>query len=555
MSVKFSNNAFGTLSAGITNSATSITLSSGQGARFPSLSTGEYFYATLIDTSNNLEVIKVTARSSDVLTATRAQESTTARAFAIGDRVELRVTAQGLTDAANPYDKDTSSTGSFALPSGTTAQQPTAADTEGHIRYDTDDNVVYFSNGTNWLKISAVLSTLSSVTGVLYAGFTSTLTLTGKGFQTSNLVVNFTQSSDSIDEDVTVTPASDTSATVTVPAAVYNNVTAGNVVTITVTNSDGIESAGQTITAVALPSGGTVTTSGSTRTHKFTSSGSFVNTVNNLSLDVLIVGGGGAGGASLSGGGGGGGVGYATGLSKNAGTYTITVGAGGAGPNSTNVPGGNGGSSSAFGQTITGGSGAPSRYSSVPGNSSANGGGGSNGTNTRTGSDGTKPTAISGFTTYGGFDGGDVASGAVGSNNYPGAGGAGAGGNGESRSSSSSAGGNGGNGVQNNILGTNYYWAGGGGGSSYTGSNGGGNGGLGGGGGGSCNTGTAGTGGGSALNTGGNGTSGNGDSGANDDGGAGGANTGGGGGAASHEGDNLDGDGGSGIVVIKYTLS
>ena len=174
MSVKFANNAFGTLNAGINNSATSITLSSGQGARFPTLASGEYFYATLIDTSNNLEVVKCTARSTDVLTITRAQESTTAQAFAIGDRVELRVTAQGLDDAANPYDKDTSSTGSFGLPVGTTAQQPTAASTEGHIRYDSDDSVVYFSDGSNWIKISAVLATLSSVSGNIYAGVATT---------------------------------------------------------------------------------------------------------------------------------------------------------------------------------------------------------------------------------------------------------------------------------------------------------------------------------------------------------------------------------------------
>ena len=99
MSVKFANNAHSTLASSITTSATSITVASGQGARFPSLSSGEYFYATLIDTSNNLEIVKVTARSTDVLTATRAQESTTARAFSSGDRIELRVTAQGLIDA------------------------------------------------------------------------------------------------------------------------------------------------------------------------------------------------------------------------------------------------------------------------------------------------------------------------------------------------------------------------------------------------------------------------------------------------------------------------
>lgn len=102
MSVKFSNNGHSTLASSLTTSATSITLASGHGARFPSLTGSEYFYATLIDSSNNLEIVKVTARSSDVLTVTRAQESTTARAYAVGDRVELRVTAQGLVDVGTP---------------------------------------------------------------------------------------------------------------------------------------------------------------------------------------------------------------------------------------------------------------------------------------------------------------------------------------------------------------------------------------------------------------------------------------------------------------------
>ena len=102
MSVKFPNNGHSTLASSLTTSATSITVASGHGARFPSLTGSEYFYATLIDSSNNLEIVKVTARSSDVLTVTRAQESTTARAYAVGDRVELRITAQGLVDVGTP---------------------------------------------------------------------------------------------------------------------------------------------------------------------------------------------------------------------------------------------------------------------------------------------------------------------------------------------------------------------------------------------------------------------------------------------------------------------
>jgi len=106
MSIKFANSAFATLAAGINSSATSITLTTGQGARFPSLGAGDYFYATLIDASNNLEIVKCTARSTDVLTVTRAQESTTARAFSTGDRIELRITAAGMNEAVGILDGD-----------------------------------------------------------------------------------------------------------------------------------------------------------------------------------------------------------------------------------------------------------------------------------------------------------------------------------------------------------------------------------------------------------------------------------------------------------------
>jgi hypothetical protein len=106
MGIKLTNNAFATLAAGINSSATSITLTSGQGARFPTLTASDYFYATLIDTSNNLEIVKCTARSTDVLTVVRGQESTTARAYVTGDRIEIRITAQTFFDAAGVQDGD-----------------------------------------------------------------------------------------------------------------------------------------------------------------------------------------------------------------------------------------------------------------------------------------------------------------------------------------------------------------------------------------------------------------------------------------------------------------
>jgi hypothetical protein len=206
----------------------------------------------------------------------------------------------------------TGNTESLGLPVGTTAQAPTASTHKGHIRFDDDDDVVYYSDGVSWKKISSVVVQFTSLSGTLYSGLASTLTLAGNGFG-SSIIVNFTQSSDAIDEDVSVTPSSDTAATVTVPAAVYNNVTSGNVVTVTITNTDG-NSASQTITATALPTGGTISSSGSDRIHTFTSSGTFtVPTGTSLTnVEYLVLGGGAGGGAQHGtngcGGGGGGGL-------------------------------------------------------------------------------------------------------------------------------------------------------------------------------------------------------------------------------------------------------
>jgi hypothetical protein len=112
MAALITNNAATTLASGITNVATSITVATGQGSLFPSPSGSDWFPATLVDASNNIEIIKVTSRSGDTLTVTRAQEGTTGRAYSTGDKLELRATAAVF---GNKLDKDTGGTVSSAL--------------------------------------------------------------------------------------------------------------------------------------------------------------------------------------------------------------------------------------------------------------------------------------------------------------------------------------------------------------------------------------------------------------------------------------------------------
>ena len=250
--------------------------------------------------------------------------------------------AEILADSKNISDVDNTATGQFTIPSGTTAQRP-GTSFQGAQRFNTTTGAMEFYSGNAWLKISAAIAKLNTVTGVVMVGVETSLTLAGEGFLTSGLVVNFTQTDDSINTDVTVTPSSDTAATVTVPAAVYNNVTAGRIVAIKVTNSDGTTSEVVNETAVAAPTGGTVTTSGNFRIHTFTSSGTFTNTVSNLVTQYLVIAGGGSGGSYGAGGGaggyrssvpgqtsGGGGSAEST-LTLSSGAKTVTVGAGATG--------------------------------------------------------------------------------------------------------------------------------------------------------------------------------------------------------------------------------
>ena len=127
------------------------------------------------------------------------------------------------------------------------------------------------------------------------------------------------------------------------PPTAVRDLAVDTVATIKVKNIPGKEStSSQSRTIKALPSGGTITTTGNYRVHDFTSSGSFVTPVELTDVEYLIVGGGGGGGSSgyVAGGGGGGGfrtsvVGATSGANSSAesritvasGTHAVTVAA------------------------------------------------------------------------------------------------------------------------------------------------------------------------------------------------------------------------------------
>jgi len=256
-------------------------------------------------------------------------------------------------------------------------------------------------------------------------------------------------------------------------------------------------------------------TSGGTfyKVHTFTSSGTFT-AESSGSVDVLVVAGGGASGASTGGGGGAGGLIYISGYALNTGTISVTVGAGGAG-GFTYGDGGSGaqGGNSIFKDLIAYGGGrggaTESNNDTFTCSNGGSGGGASHYYSNKVECSATQPSTNGGYPNSGFGNNGGGGDGNL-SDGGGGAGGAG-GGNGNS---------SGGVGKAYDIrTGTPIYYAGGGAGGH------GGAGGAGGGGNGGSPTGTAGA-----------------------------ANTGGGGGGGWSHSAAVAQSGGSGIVIVRYTV-
>ena len=89
MAILISNNAGSKLAANIDNSQTSLSITSGDGSKFPDTSSGGYFYATLSE-ALLVEIVKVTARSTDSFTIVRGQDGTVAQAFTTAAKFEQR---------------------------------------------------------------------------------------------------------------------------------------------------------------------------------------------------------------------------------------------------------------------------------------------------------------------------------------------------------------------------------------------------------------------------------------------------------------------------------
>lgn len=103
MPILIANNAESTLAAALAVGGTSLTVTTGHGSRFPTLTgTGvDYLLLTLVNANTGAkEIVKCITHPSGSTTLsglTRAQESTTAAAFSVGDIVAIRLT-KGVLD-------------------------------------------------------------------------------------------------------------------------------------------------------------------------------------------------------------------------------------------------------------------------------------------------------------------------------------------------------------------------------------------------------------------------------------------------------------------------
>lgn len=163
--VLLKNNALGFLSTAITAADTGVALETGDGANFPTISGGNYFYATITDVNGDYEIVKVTARSTDSVSFTRAQESTTARAFAAGSEFELRITSQSVLDAISGYGVTTSVANTWTadqtidailnIYSGNKARWYNSTDTNPHGVRNNANVLTFDYNGTDYLTANA----------------------------------------------------------------------------------------------------------------------------------------------------------------------------------------------------------------------------------------------------------------------------------------------------------------------------------------------------------------------------------------------------------------
>ena len=193
MGYKATNNAYALLASAISASATTLTVQSGYGNKFPQITAPDFTYLTLENASGVREIVKVTSRAlgQDVMTIERAQEGFTAVAWSAGDVVECRPTAKIIQTILSHIDATASAHNASAIavtPTGSIsatdvqaalaeldAEKVSAGDGNANI------NAIGIFNAAGWSVTPSGTTLLFSFNGVNVAKLDSSGNLTAKG--------------------------------------------------------------------------------------------------------------------------------------------------------------------------------------------------------------------------------------------------------------------------------------------------------------------------------------------------------------------------------------
>jgi len=196
----FANNCNTTLASSLTSGATSMSVTSATG--FPSPTGVQYFYCTLADaaTQTTIEIVKVTSVTGTTFAITRAQDGTSATAFAAGAVVSLRLVRASLNDfpkldETNTFNADQAISGQLTSSAGlaTTGTFTATAPSDGLVMdYATGFGrfSAFAGDGFQWYNAGIAntklmqLSSSGAITTATWNGATVTVPYGGTGLTT-----------------------------------------------------------------------------------------------------------------------------------------------------------------------------------------------------------------------------------------------------------------------------------------------------------------------------------------------------------------------------------